>query len=869
MVQARWIALGAALLAAACNSLPDVEPGVCGNKVVEAGEDCDGFAEDGASCGAAGTGNGCFFVCESSEAGSACPAGYGCGADGRCRRPSGELALASQFAFPVPGFQIADIDGDGVPDLVGSSQNRLHVVFGNGGGGVANQVDFPSAADRGLVSLGDLNEDGRTDIVAATAAGITAFLGRPGQSIEPVTFPSFQLPELDQIKIFAVTGRFGGLIDQERLFGILEVGGAGGVIELIETGAGAPVSAPAETLFGPGFAVGAVFTPFAVANVDADENDEVALSHLGAATAWVLDLDAGLGRGISVKAALDLPTPFVAAGRPFLADFDGDGDRDLVLRMRNSTTGAVALGRSLNTGGAFGAVTLASSEIADDIDLLAVDRLNGDNAADFAFSTGLLLGDGGPINILDFGDIAINGNWNAATMADLNGDGRVDLVAVPDGAPGIEVYLQSPSSQFNRFIVGSSAFFQGNGELLAGDFDGDFITDVALTARSPGAGDELEVLFGSPGGGFEPPTRMARFESIAQIVTIGVLEEESPDGIADLLVLGTQAARDVVATLQGDSSRSMVSPLFLIQPEVELEPGSPEDVFYVPLQAVIGRVGDTVGVMAATFSLGDGIEAPPEDCSLPFFGCTFAWALPGLGDGQLDAEAAAIAPLGIDLAQLPCHLWKTANLDGGSDELIGVTATAACPGVPPQAGYFALDAGEMISLEIAEGTTGLGDFIVADVDGDGDLDIVTIYGRFVAGEPAGIAIYDNQEGGFTAAELVASGEVVPLTIGAGALDASAGVDLVFTGLSTSRFEEPPGIYVAGFSPESGTWQAPAQRPELGVGVAVGVADMNRDGVDDLVVGDGVGATVYLGVPAPPGPVATGDGAGEQEQEEGS
>jgi hypothetical protein len=45
--------------------------------------------------------------------------------------------------------------------------------------------------------------------------------------------------------------------------------------------------------------------------------------------------------------------------------------------------------------------------------------------------------------------------------------------------------------------------------------------------------------------------------------------------------------------------------------------------------------------------------------------------------------------------------------------------------------------------------------------------------------------------------------------------------------------------------------------------------MNRDGVDDLVVGDGVGATVYLGVPAPPGPVATGDGAGEQEQEEGS
>ncbi len=56
---------------------------VCGNQIIEAGEDCDGAAVESLACNAA-----CRVEC---GADSKCPAGWGCGTDGLCRQPSGVL----------------------------------------------------------------------------------------------------------------------------------------------------------------------------------------------------------------------------------------------------------------------------------------------------------------------------------------------------------------------------------------------------------------------------------------------------------------------------------------------------------------------------------------------------------------------------------------------------------------------------------------------------------------------------------------------------------------------------------------------------------------------------------------------------------
>jgi hypothetical protein len=137
-----WIvALSAA---AGCQSLPDIGADVCGNLVLEAGEDCDGFGDgDNTACGNPGTANGCFFVCDPDNLESEpCPEGFGCGADGRCRAPSESFTEGAQVSFPVADFKVADIDGDGTEDLIGSSQNAFHIAFGDGDGRLSART-FP------------------------------------------------------------------------------------------------------------------------------------------------------------------------------------------------------------------------------------------------------------------------------------------------------------------------------------------------------------------------------------------------------------------------------------------------------------------------------------------------------------------------------------------------------------------------------------------------------------------------------------------------------------------------------------------------------------------------------------------------------
>src|SRR5688500_11947581 len=78
--------------AASCADIESIASDVCGNAVVDPGEDCDlgsRFAGQTA-CRAPGSEGECRFDCAAAEDGSptACPTGFGCGADAICRAPS-------------------------------------------------------------------------------------------------------------------------------------------------------------------------------------------------------------------------------------------------------------------------------------------------------------------------------------------------------------------------------------------------------------------------------------------------------------------------------------------------------------------------------------------------------------------------------------------------------------------------------------------------------------------------------------------------------------------------------------------------------------------------------------------------------------
>ena len=178
------------------------------------------------------------------------------------------------------------------------------------------------------------------------------------------------------------------------------------------------------------------------------------------------------------------------ANKIIAADFNNDGKLDLVVA---GNTTQIYLG---NGGGQFGAACGVQSSTG-----MAAGDVNGDGKLDLVLANvpgaqiQIHLGDGaGCLGAATSIDVLNAGRPGFAALADLNKDGKLDIVA------GATVLLGNGSGAFGppfAFGMGSLGSDPGANTVIA-DFDGDSNPDIA-SASNGTAG----ILFGDGAGGFQ------------------------------------------------------------------------------------------------------------------------------------------------------------------------------------------------------------------------------------------------------------------------------------------------------------------------------------------------------------------------------
>jgi uncharacterized protein (DUF2141 family) len=271
--------------------------------------------------------------------------------------------------------------------------------------------------------------------------------------------------------------------------------------------------------------------------IDSNHDGKLDLAMIGSASqGFAFNINSLLGNGSGgfskVKAYHGPPTPeALAAG-----DFNGDGNVDLAVAFNTSNTSgvvAILLGNGDGTFGNVHQIHTAEPSVA-----IVAGDFNGDGKLDVAVTTGpyastpadieLLLGNGD--GTLQAPTVVTSLPWytTALSVADLNGDGKLDLVSdggnTNNNSQIVTVLLGNGNGTFQSPATYTAASLTVAQTMAIADLNGDGKLDVAVPG---GAG--IDIFFGTGTGTLTGPTSVTTATSPLSIAAVDLFGNGSQD----------------------------------------------------------------------------------------------------------------------------------------------------------------------------------------------------------------------------------------------------------------------------------------------------------------------------------------------------
>jgi len=469
------------------------------------------------------------------------------------------------------GLIAVDLRGNGHLDLLAIDPSKgIDVFLGNGDGTfqAPASVAISSPGATGAMTAGDVNHDGKPDLVLASqnsGDGIYVLIGNGDGTFQAPVF-------YDQgSNSGAMAVAIGQLIANDH--GDVVMGTGNGAYIYINNGDGTFKTPP--PLYGPSWIDSIVIT-----DINGDKKNDLVVSSYSSSAVWTM-----LGNG---KGGFTAGQSFATGGYPnnvVLADFNGDHKLDFATSNNQGQLETVALG-------------------------------NGDGTFRSSQSYGYTW----------------SGTVSQIATMDMNNDGNLDIVEAGGGTGvGITVLLGSSHGAFGSPISTAVSCGQANrggvGYIALGDVNGDKKVDVVANMTNSGGGcanNEVAVLLGTGNGKFKTPvyystgtTQQSYSVTLADIRGTGKLDILTSNGDGSLSILlnngkgvygtanvitgasGTQAASIAVGDFNNDGKMDIALTNYS-GTAVNLLLGNGDGTFQTPL--VTPSVINPVGFTAADFN---------------------------------------------------------------------------------------------------------------------------------------------------------------------------------------------------------------------------------------------------------------------------